>query len=219
MKYAIFDMDGLLIDSEPLWQKAEQEILLEQYGLELELAEVARYCGTSTREFANTMARIHPEALIKPDELREAIFDTMGARIHQAPLMPGAEELLQWLLQQSIGLAIASSSPLLFIESVVKKYDLPVQVFASGIEVPRSKPHPAVFELAAHRLDAFPWQCRIWEDSVNGLIAGKAAGMEVVAVPGLAHPRPEQFSIADHIHRNLYESLDSLQQVAAESIE
>jgi sugar-phosphatase len=92
-----------------------------------------------------------------------------------------------------------------------------VSVFASGLEVPRSKPHPAVFELAAERLGAStPADCRVWEDSVNGVIAARSAGMQVIAVPDPAHPHPEQFAIAHHIHSSLLDSLADAGRVAVQ---
>lgn len=210
MKFAIFDMDGLLIDSEPLWLVAEQETLSDHYGLGLELSELARYKGTSTREFSELMARQYPQAQIDPQTLREHILQTMEIKIPHAALMPGAIELLNWVESRGIGLAIASSSPLSFIEAVIEQHKLPVSVWASGTEVSRSKPHPAVFELAARRLKAAHWECQVWEDSVNGVIAGKAAGMRVVAVPDPEHSSPQQFTIADEVHSDLHQSLSVL---------
>lgn len=212
MKFAIFDMDGLLIDSEPLWLVAEQETLSDRYGLRLELSELALYKGTSTGEFSELMARKYPHVEINPQILRKHILQTMEIKIPYAALMPGAIELLNWIESKGIGLAIASSSPLPFIDAVIEQHKLPVSVWASGIEVLRSKPHPAVFELAAHRLKAAHWECHVWEDSVNGVIAGKAAGMKVVAVPDPAHPYPQQFSIADEVHLDLHQSLSLLTQ-------
>ncbi|WP_020683225.1 HAD family hydrolase [Marinobacterium rhizophilum] len=215
--FAIFDMDGLLIDSEPLWLAAQKAQLLELYGLELPETELLAFQGTSTVEFCRTMEQRHRARGVQADTLLESMLQRMAASIDKAALMPGARELLEQLSRQSVVLAIASSSPMHFIEAVVRAHKLPVSVFASGIEVPRSKPHPAVFELAAARLGAeAPWQCRVWEDSVNGVIAAKAAGMVVVAVPDPAHPTPEKFSIADHIHSSLLDSLADYNRAAVQ---
>jgi sugar-phosphatase len=214
MQYEIFDMDGLLIDSEPLWLEVEQSTLLNEYGIELDLNQLAQFCGMNTKEFAEKIARLYPQFEINPQALCRAILKAMESRIHLAPLMPGAKELLNWLSHREIGLAIASSSPLSFIEAVVQQNQLPIDVLTSGNEVARSKPHPAVFELAACRLGAIPWQCRVWEDSINGVIAGKAAGMQVFALPDPNHAHPNKFSIADQILPNLNKSLQTLKKQA-----
>jgi sugar-phosphatase len=207
-RFAIFDMDGLLIDSEPLWLAAQKAQLRMLYDLEVPQAELLAFQGTSTTEFCTSMARRHAGRGVDAQQLLTAMLAHMSAAIQAAPLLPGALALLRQLSQQGIDLAIASSSPLHFIEAVVHTHDLPVSVFASGLEVPRSKPHPAVFELAATRLGAgAPAQCWVWEDSINGVIAARAAGMQVIAVPDRAHPHPEQFAIAHHIHSSLLDSL------------
>ncbi|MFC6669285.1 HAD family hydrolase [Marinobacterium aestuariivivens] len=211
MTFAIFDMDGLLIDSEPVWMATQRAVMQEGYGLTLSDTQLQAFQGRSSRDFCQTMARCHPGRGVKPDELLDELLQRMERAIVEAPLMPGARALVDWLAGEGVPMAIASSSPLAFIEAVVERHRLPVRVLASGTEVPRSKPHPAVFELAAGRLGAEPAQCRVWEDSVNGVVAARAAGMTVTAVPDPAHPAPQKFSIADHIHRSLHQSLSELQ--------
>ncbi len=206
--FAIFDMDGLLIDSEPLWLATQQSQLLGLYDLVVPEAELLAFQGTSTVAFCHTMAERHGEQGVDAQALLAAMLQQMANLIPQAPLMPGAALLLRRLVELQVPVAIASSSPLHFIEAVVEAHRLPVSVFVSGLEVPRSKPHPAVFELAAERLGAdAPGRCRVWEDSVNGVIAARAAGMEVIAVPDRTHPDPAQFAIAHHIHASLLDSL------------
>ncbi|MFD2836907.1 HAD family hydrolase [Azotobacter vinelandii] len=210
MQYAIFDMDGLLIDSEPLWMSTQAALLHELYGIAPGTQDLHAWKGVSSRAFCEDMARLHAGRGVEAGTLFEALIARMGRAIVEAPLMPGAVELIDWLRERHVGLAIASSSPLPFIAAVVRRHALPIAVFASGTEVPRSKPHPAVFELAAERLGAQRHQCRVWEDSLNGVIAARAAGMPVVAVPDPAHPGAERFAIADRVHRTLHESLAEL---------
>ncbi|PSJ39263.1 HAD family phosphatase [Zobellella taiwanensis] len=211
MQYAIFDMDGLLIDSEPVWLETQYAVMRDLYGVTLSEADWRSFQGRSSREFCQGMAQLHVDQGVDADALQELLLSRMLKVITDAPLMPGAREMVDWLSEQQVPLAIASSSPLSFIEAVVERHSLPIWVLVSGTEVPRSKPHPAVFELAAGRLGADPTLCRVWEDSVNGVIAARAAGMIVTAVPDLAHPALQQFSIADQIHSNLHDSLVELQ--------
>ncbi len=204
--YNIFDMDGLLIDSEPLWLKAQQTTLQELYGLNLSKQDLHPFQGVASRSFCQSMSKKYPSHSINEAILLDTLIIKMQACIEQAPLLPGAKELLKWLQRQSRPIAIASSSPLSLINKVIGKYDLTVDVIASGEEVSRSKPHPMIFELAAQRLGARPEQCRIWEDSIAGVIAAKAAGMQVVAIPAASHPHIQQFTIADFCFGSLHES-------------
>lgn len=208
---AIFDLDGLLIDSEPLWWQAERGVMQSLYGVALGDETLRRFQGASNRAFCQAMAREYADHRVDADQLRSALLQHMADAILQAPLMPGGLELLAWFADRQVPLAIASSSPRPFIEGVIRQHRLPVRIIASGAEVPRSKPHPAVFELAAERLGVRPEDCQVWEDSINGVIAAKAASMRVVAVPDPHHPTPAQFSIADAVHRSLFESLAALQ--------
>lgn len=211
MQYAIFDMDGLLIDSEPAWRQAQCALMRDLYDVVLSEAEWHTFQGRSSREFCQGMAQLHTDRRIDAEALLAQLLGRMSEVISDAPLMPGARELVDWLAEQQVPIAIASSSPLRFIEAVVARHALPIWVLVSGTEVPRSKPHPAVFERAARRLGADPSHCRVWEDSVNGVIAARAAGMVVTAVPDSGHPTPHQFSIADQIHPSLHDSLAELQ--------
>ncbi len=205
---AVFDMDGLLIDSEPVWQRVEQAVLADQYGLRLSTEELAGYAGTSTSYVARALARDYPEYGIDHIHLAFCVLDEMHRRIEEAALMPGAKELLERLVKTGVPLAIASSSPTTLIDAVIRQHQLPVSITASASEVPYPKPHPAVFLLAAQRLGAEPWDCVVWEDSVNGVIAAKSAGMNVIAVPDPGHPEPGKFAIADRIHVSLKDSLN-----------
>jgi beta-phosphoglucomutase-like phosphatase (HAD superfamily) len=210
MLAAIFDMDGLLIDSEPVWMSAEAQIMKDLYGIDLVKADLMPFQGRSTLAFCEGMAKRFPDAGIVVEDLLSGLLDRMGQMITTAALLPGAEAILHWFNDQKIPLAIASSSPLHFIEAVVSRHHLPVQMFTSGTEVSASKPHPAVFELCAQRLSTPVERCVVWEDSVNGVIAGKAASMAVVAVPEKNHSTPEKFAIADVCCNSLLESLEIL---------
>lgn len=207
---AIFDMDGLLIDSEPLWMATETEQLEARYGIRIHRSELLAWQGRSTREFCAGMADAYPERAIDPDELLAALFEQMSQRIVEAALMPGAREILDWMVSHRVPLAIASSSPLPFIEAVVERHRLPVDLLVSGTEVPRSKPDPAIFELTARRLGILPARCLVWEDSVNGVKAARAAKMRVVAIPDPANRSADAFALADRIYGSLHESLADL---------
>ena len=208
----IFDMDGLLIDSEPTWKRVESEALKRALGLELTPEQLKRFTGRATRDFVRLVALDNPQLCVDQPELIELILSMMAQRIVDAPLLPGARELINLLQAEGIPLAIASSTPRMLIEAVVERHQLPIEVITSGAEAKASKPHPEVFLQAAERLNADPFDCWVFEDSLNGVIAARAASMKVVAVPATNYSPMEHFSIANRIDKNLEESLAALQR-------
>ncbi|MFP8965754.1 HAD family hydrolase [Pokkaliibacter sp. CJK22405] len=210
MMFAIFDMDGLLIDSEPHWLDIEGAVMKRHYGLDVPVDTFKSMQGMSTTEIGQRLSEQYPQAFIEPPVFVKQIQEAMRLRLPQIPMMKGARELMKYVAENGYSVAIASSSPLDFIQTVVRENRLAVDVLVSGYEVPRSKPDPAVFLLAAERLRADPAECLVWEDSVNGVKAGVAAGMKVIAIPDPHTPWPEAFSIASYRHANLHESLSAL---------
>jgi len=119
---AIFDMDGLLIDSEPVWMRVEKFVMQEVAGIDVTHAMLMQYQGRSTRAFCLGMAKDFPEAGIQVDALLDRLLSRMGDEIVHAPLLPGSAEILSWLASRNIPLSIASSSPLSFIQAVVDRH-------------------------------------------------------------------------------------------------
>ncbi|PXF28628.1 hypothetical protein WH50_25275 [Pokkaliibacter plantistimulans] len=212
--FAIFDMDGLLIDSEPHWLAVEQSVVKRHYGLNIDDDTFRSMQGMSTLNIGQRLSELYPTAFIEPEVFVKQILDNMRPRLPQVQLMRGAREMMNYVADRGFSIAIASSSPLEFIQEIVRQNRFAVDVLVSGYEVPHSEPDPAVFLLAAERLRAKPEQCLVWEDSVNGVKAGKAAGMTVVAIPDPHTPWPEAFSIADYKHDSLYASLTALKSNA-----
>ena len=208
----IFDMDGLLIDSEPTWKRVESEALKRALGLDLTPEQLKRFTGRATRDFVRLVALDNPQLSVDEPELIELILSMMAQRIVDAPLLPGARELINCLQAEGIPMAIASSTPRMLIEAVVERHQLPIEVITSGAEARASKPHPEVFLQAAERLNADPLDCWVFEDSLNGVIAARAASMKVVAVPAADYSPMEHFSIANRIDKSLEESLAALQR-------
>ncbi|HSG03967.1 MAG TPA: HAD family phosphatase [Marinobacterium sp.] len=210
--YVIFDMDGLLIDSEPTWKCVEQQALQRALGLELSLPDLKRFTGRATRDFVKLIAKNYPDLRVDQPALIELILDMMAAQIVEAPLLPGALDLINYCGEQRIPMAIASSTPRRLIESVVAHHQLPINIITSGAEVKASKPHPEVFLQAAEQLGADPFDCWVFEDSLNGVIAAKAASMRVVAVPVPQYQPLAHFSIADRLDLSLSDSLTAMKR-------
>lgn len=208
----IFDMDGLLIDSEPTWKRVEQQALQQALGLHLSMEELKRFTGRATRDFVRLIAQHHPELNVDQPALMRLILDMMTQQIADAPLLPGARELISYLAGQRVPMAIASSTPRPLIESVVERHQLPIEVITSGAEVKASKPHPEVFLQAAEQLGVDPFECWVFEDSLNGVIAARAASMRVVAVPVADYQPMAHFSIADRLDEDLRVSLEAIKR-------
>ncbi|MDT8439364.1 MAG: HAD-IA family hydrolase [Wenzhouxiangellaceae bacterium] len=184
---AIFDMDGLLIDSEPLWQDAEIAVY-EPFGVPVD-RELCR--ATAGRRIDEVLSLWHqrfdwtgpPVA-----EMAARVLEDVTRRIldHGQPL-PGVHATMQRLQAAGLKLAIASSSPPELIAAVVEKLAIGqyLELTHSGIHEPQSKPDPAVFLTTAERLGAAPERCLVFEDAPSGVEAGKRAGMTVIAVPSV----------------------------------
>lgn len=210
--FVIFDMDGLLIDSEPTWKSVEQQALRQALGLNLTLNQLKQHTGMATRDFVRSIAQSYPEYSVDQPALVKLILGLMEERIVNSELLPGAIELIDYLQSLNVPLAIASSTPRFLIDAVVNTYQLPINIITSGAEVAASKPHPEVFLRAAELLGADPTQCWVFEDSLNGVIAARAARMKVTAVPASDYTPMSHFSIAHRIDISLLDSLDALRQ-------
>ncbi len=180
----IFDLDGVLLDSEPLHVEATNRVL-HRFGKHLTVEENARFMGLADPEYwAALLAHfglhgLSPEPLIKE---KARVYSEL---VKTRPLepFPGIPELLRALKDEGCRLAVASSSRRHDIETILRKLgvrDL-FDAVVSGEEVPRSKPSPDIFLEAARRLGCNPASCVVVEDSVNGIRAAQAAGMRVVA--------------------------------------
>ena len=195
----IFDMDGLLIDSEPLWDEAATEIF-QRYNFQLTKAQYATTTGMRTKEFVGWWFRHYK---IDDSHLAEAetailqnVVDKVAAR---GKAMPGVAHILNFFIERNfkIGLATSSGKPL--IDVVVDKLGIRnyLQAIESAADLPYGKPHPQVYLNCAEALNSNPTECICFEDSFNGLIAAKAARMKCVVVPAAHDSKNEKFNAAD----------------------
>jgi HAD superfamily hydrolase (TIGR01509 family) len=190
----IFDMDGVLLDSEPLHHHAANAVLLEDGHPALSLADYTRYLGTTDEDMWRDLRTTR--GLDRPHEHYLRRFDThvLAAYRQHATAAPGAIDLLDWLTARGLPLAVASSSRARWIETClrtigVRRY---FDAIVGGDMVARGKPDPDIFLRAARRLRAQPGRCIVFEDSPAGVTAARRAAMYTVAVctaytpPGLA---------------------------------
>ncbi|MCA9880155.1 MAG: HAD family phosphatase [Thermomicrobiales bacterium] len=180
----IFDMDGLLVDSEPLG-RATMIALLRQYGREWQPDAGRNMAGRRLPEVMTDVATTYGlTATI--DELCLA-FDSqfIGAVPGQVALLPGVREVMAFGRTAGMRLALASSGWRPYVDAILTEAGL-AGVFdaeVTGDEVTHGKPHPAPFLLAASRLGVAPSECVVFEDAPAGVQAAVAAGMHAVAVP------------------------------------
>ncbi|MBN2082540.1 hexitol phosphatase HxpB [bacterium] len=204
---AIFDLDGLLIDSEPLWQRAEVEIF-NAYGVPLKPEMCYQTVGRRIHDVVEFWHARYPWEGPPPAAVAERIIARMLELIAgEAEPMPGALSAVEALAQAGLPLAVATSSQLVLAEAALKRLGIGgyFEAVCSAQHEPYGKPHPAVYLTAAGRLGVPPEHCLVFEDSVNGLIAAKAAGMYCVAVPYPAWRDNPRFVIADEVLASLAE--------------
>jgi HAD superfamily hydrolase (TIGR01509 family) len=180
----IFDMDGVLLDSEPLHHQAANAVLLDDGHPALSLAEYTRYLGTTDEDMWRDLRTTR--ALRRPHEhyLRRFDAHVLAAYRQHAVAAPGAIDLLDWLTARGLPLAVASSSRTQWVETCldaigVRRY---FDCIIGGDMVARGKPDPAIFLRAARHLEAQPARCVVIEDSPAGVTAGGRAGMHTIAV-------------------------------------
>jgi mannitol-1-/sugar-/sorbitol-6-/2-deoxyglucose-6-phosphatase len=204
---SIFDMDGLLIDSEILWHEAEIEIL-GGLGVPRAVDGCRSTKGMFVDEVTAHWYRLHPwpGATPTPDEVAVTIVDRVIELILlKGELKPGAEHAIDLCARRALSLAVASSSEYRLIEAALRHFGLRDR-FAfvhSAEDEEYGKPHPAVFLTTASRLGTAPRRCLVWEDAPAGVVAAKAASMACIAVPEPAEAGHPAFGLADLVVASL----------------
>jgi HAD superfamily hydrolase (TIGR01509 family) len=191
-KAVIFDLDGILVDSEPVWELVRRRLVSEAGGRWLPDTQ-SRLMGMSTAEWGEYLSGelgLGVAGGLAPG----AVASTVIARMEEAyalelPLLPGAVEAVR-RIGERFPLGLASSSPAPIIRTVLERSGLAgaFSATASSDEAPRGKPYPDVYLLAAQRLGVPAQDCVAIEDSTNGLRSAAAAGCRVVAIPRPAYP-------------------------------
>jgi len=178
-------MDGLLIDSEPLWQQAGSE-MLQQFGVTLTEEEYNLTTGLRTPEWVDywfTHFTIDKQQAIAAAKLVE---ETALDKIKKYGIaMQGVEYIMQFFKNNGFQIGLASSSPMRLIDAVIDKLNIRsyLNAITSAEHLPYGKPHPQVFLNCAQLLNVPSTVCICFEDSFNGMIAAKAARMKCVVVP------------------------------------
>lgn len=194
----VFDLDGVVVDSEHVWDEVREALARERGGRWHERAQAAMM-GMSSTEWSRYMHDVIGLAE-PPEEINAEVVRRMQARYErELPLVPGAVEAVE-RMAAAFRCAVASSSNRPLIDAVLSASGLDrlFEVTVSSEEVARGKPAPDVYLEAARRLGVDPSRCAAIEDSGNGIRAAKAAGMRVVAIPNRVYPPGEDaLALAD----------------------
>jgi HAD superfamily hydrolase (TIGR01509 family) len=219
IKAVIFDMDGVLIDSENQWQQTERAVFRD-LGIDLTDELLVQTRGLTTEEMVNHWSNrfdldgVNQDALMKMYDQRMVI--TMKTSV---PLMDGAEETLRFFKGKSIPIALATCSTAAHIDATLETHNLKkyFNLTVSAARKMQGKPHPEVYLQTAVMLGIDPTYCLAIEDSFFGVIAAKAAKMKVVAMPDPGEYDQARFGAADMKIRSLHElneeAFDRLQKI------
>jgi len=203
----IFDMDGLLIDSEPYWQEAAVETL-QQFDVALTMEQYHFTTGLRTKEWLEYWFNYFQIDMRYANGTGETIISKAIEKIKNKGLaMPGVDYILSFFRERNFKIGLATSSPPALIEVVVDKLGIRdfFQAWSSAETLLYSKPHPQVYLNCADQLNVSPLQCICFEDSFNGMIAAKAARMKCVVVPAPELYAQPQWDAADLKLRSLNE--------------
>ena len=205
MQAAIFDMDGLIIDSEPLWRLAERAAFA-RVGLELSDEDCRRTTGLRSDEVVGFWFDRRPWSDIDPEDVVRDLESRVAELIStQGGVMPGVHRAIDLLHGAGLRLALASSSShdLIRVVLVALGLENTFEVVCSAADEAKGKPDPAVYLTTVRRLGVEPAEVVAIEDSAAGVQAARAAGLRVIAVPAAADFDDPRFDIADLKLRSL----------------
>src|SRR5579862_538135 len=203
----IFDLDGVIIDSEPIHFRLENQ-MLEELNIVLTLQDYSSFVGTSTQTMWRRIIDKHqlPYSASELAEKNHARYLEILGQSKELTPIPGISALIKGLYENNFKIAVASSSVPDIIAAVLEKFNLSgfFLTTVSGAELPHSKPHPGIFLKTAELINCSPSECLVIEDSKNGIVAAKAAGMRCI---GFLNPNSgvQDLSKADVIIKSFKE--------------
>jgi len=186
----LFDMDGLLIDSEPLWLQVETAVMA-RLGAEWTEADQAQLIGGSLDRSVRYMLSRATKA-VPPDVVGEWLMSGIAEQVRRSgvPIQPGARELLAEVAAAGLPRALVTSSERRFMDQVLASTGLRFDALVCADDVSVTKPDPEAYLLAAKLVGVPPGDCFALEDSPNGVASAEAAGCRVIAVPSLVPIEP-----------------------------
>ncbi len=200
-KLMIFDMDGLLFDTERLFMNMKNKILRE-YGYPARQEDYVQTIGLSGNQLREKLEELYGSEY-PADEISRKARAMVNTYLeeHDPDVKPGIRELLQWLREQEIPCCVASSTRHVYVEKYLQLADLDdcFSFVIGGEEVSRSKPAPDIFLDACKKAATRPEDAYVLEDSENGVRAASAAGIPVICIPDLVYPSPGVAEMAEAV--------------------
>ncbi len=207
IKAVIFDMDGVIIDSEPLWRRAMIQSFTE-IGIPFDDEKSRITTGLRFKEVAEYWFTNHGMTHLSIDEFDKLVINRLCDLIAQeGKTMKGVVEALEFFKTKGLKIGMGTSSNNKLMNKVVDVLQIKhyFDVLCSAEHMQYGKPHPEVFLTCAKKLEINPLHCLVIEDSVNGIIAGKAAQMRVLAIPEEFNHNHPKFAVADYNLKSLLE--------------
>ena len=212
----IFDMDGVIVDTEPVHHFAYQQHF-EQLKIDVSPEMYASFTGNSTK---NIYERLTTTFRLTQDiqtlvETKRNLFNEAFDQKQDLYLLEGVEDLIKELNENGMQMVLASSSAKVTIQRIFNRFDLHPYFShkVSGEDFPKSKPHPAIFQQAAFLANTPIEKCIVIEDSTNGILAAKAAGIYCVGYESV-HSKLQDYSLADQVISHFNElTFDKIRQL------
>lgn len=201
----LFDMDGVVIDSEPLWEEVEVETY-RALGVPMTPALSRTTLGLTAKVAVQKWYDLYGWDGPTVDEVVDTIASRMEPTIRDhGREIPGASDLVRRVRAAGKRTALATSSPYRLVEATLDRLHLrdAFDVVHSGTDEPLGKPHPGIFLTVAARLGVEPTRCLVIEDAISGCVAAKAARMMCVALPGDYPDHSPKYAIADWVVKSL----------------
>lgn len=222
----IFDMDGVLIDSEPLWQQAEFNTMtalglpityddtLQTTGLRIDQVVEYWYKRYPWPDYQGNEKRKHKGENSNQAVAQRIVDQVISVIAHDAKPMQGVIEALNYCQSQRLHIGLATSSASSMIDAVLSKLNIThyFEVTTSAEHLAHGKPHPEVYLNCATALGVSPHHCLAIEDSFNGLIAARAANMHTIAIPAPEQQQLSKWQVAHQQLANLHELADYLKK-------
>ena len=209
IKAVIFDMDGVIIDSEPLWRRAMVKGF-NHFNMPVSEEDCRKTMGRRINEVVDHWVKYHSVTKFTSLEIENSIMEFLFEMIEsEGKPIAGILEIFAFCKEKNLKVGLATSSSEKLMNKVLTKLQL-TAYFDSAVSAEKlkyGKPNPEVFLICADNIGVHPFNCIVIEDSVNGAIAAKAAQMRLVVVPDEGTKNPEKFAIADHTHNNMGEVL------------
>jgi sugar-phosphatase len=210
----IFDMDGVLTDSEPLWKIAMEEVF-RSVGCSLTREDFQRTVGLRIDEVCEYWYNEAAWTGATPKEVEDKIMERMVELIKEnGEPLPGVMETTAYLRKIGMEIGLATSSYTVLIDAVLETLNIRdrFDVVHSAEFEQYGKPHPSVYLTVADELKVDPMRCLVIEDSLNGVISGRAAKMKVVCIPEKTHHPEPKLVVADYLFDDMLLFLDAIKQ-------